>query len=169
MKTIIHTSIKLANSNPGRGGMAFILRQGDVVIEKAWWIENTTDHRASLIAVNAALTAIRSLNLATTEIIVYLSSSLVKRAIEKDWMSDWIKRGWKNALGSPIKNKKEWVEWSTLVKGLNIKFQHVEADETGFFEDRCSKMSLKCVLSKKPINRTYTLKLISGDVLTPYE
>ena len=89
--------------NPGPGGYAAILRQGKQERELSGGFRRTTNNRMELMAAIAALESLRE----PCEVILHTDSQYVRQGI-LEWMSGWIRRGWKTAGGAPVKNRDLW-------------------------------------------------------------
>ena len=89
--------------NPGPGGWAALLRWGAIERELAGGEPDTTNNRMELMAAIAALEALRE----PCDVILTTDSQYVRQGI-LDWLSNWIRRGWKTAGGDPVKNRDLW-------------------------------------------------------------
>ena len=89
--------------NPGPGGWGALLRWREVERELSGGEPDTTNHRMELMAAIAALEALRE----PCDVILTTDSQYVRQGI-MDWLSNWIRRGWKTAGGDPVKNRDLW-------------------------------------------------------------
>ena len=89
--------------NPGPGGWAALLRWRGIERELAGGEADTTNNRMELMAAIAALEALKEACDAT----LHTDSQYVRQGI-MDWLSNWIRRGWKTAGGDPVKNRDLW-------------------------------------------------------------
>ena len=64
---------------------------------------DTTNNRMELMAAIAALESLRE----PCEVILHTDSQYVRQGI-LEWMTGWIRRGWKTAGGAPVKNRDLW-------------------------------------------------------------
>ena len=89
--------------NPGPGGWGALLRWREVDRELSGGEPDTTNNRMELMAAIAALEALRE----PCDVILTTDSQYVRQGI-MDWLSNWIRRGWKTAGGDPVKNRDLW-------------------------------------------------------------
>ena len=89
--------------NPGPGGWGALLRWREVERELSGGEPDTTTNRMELMAAIAALEALRE----PCDVILTTDSQYVRQGI-MDWLSNWIRRGWKTAGGDPVKNRDLW-------------------------------------------------------------
>lgn len=89
--------------NPGPGGWACLLRHEKKERELAGGEILTTNNRMELMAAIQGLEALKS----PCNVSLYSDSQYVLNGI-KQWMPNWIKRGWKNSAGEPVKNQDLW-------------------------------------------------------------
>ncbi len=89
--------------NPGPGGWACLLRHENKERELAGGEILTTNNRMELMAAIQGLEALKS----PCEVSLYSDSQYVLKGI-KEWLPNWIKRGWKNSAGEPVKNQDLW-------------------------------------------------------------
>ncbi len=91
------------SGNPGPGGWGALLRWNGHEKELSGYEPKTTNNRMELMAAIAALESVKR----PAEIKLYTDSNYVKDGITK-WIAGWIKRGWKTADKSPVKNQDLW-------------------------------------------------------------
>ena len=89
--------------NPGPGGWGVLLHWRGVERELSGGEPDTTNNRMELMAAIAALESLRE----PCEVILHTDSQYVRQGI-LEWMSRWIRRGWKTAGGAPVKNRDLW-------------------------------------------------------------
>lgn len=89
--------------NPGPGGWACLLRHEKKERELAGSEILTTNNRMELMAAIQGLEALKS----PCDVSLYSDSQYVLKGI-KEWLPNWIKRGWKNSAGEPVKNQDLW-------------------------------------------------------------
>jgi ribonuclease HI len=89
--------------NPGPGGWGALLRHGKVERELSGGEPDTTNNRMELMAAIQALEALKS----ACEVDLHTDSQYVQKGI-RDWLPNWIRRGWKTAGGDAVKNQDLW-------------------------------------------------------------
>ncbi len=89
--------------NPGPGGWACLMRYEKRERELAGGDVLTTNNRMELMAAIQGLEALKS----PCHVDLYSDSQYVLKGIS-EWMPNWLKRGWKNSAGEPVKNQDLW-------------------------------------------------------------
>ncbi len=89
--------------NPGPGGWGALLRWRGIERELSGGEADTTNNRMELMAAIAALEALKE----PCDAILHTDSQYVRKGIT-EWMSNWVRRGWKTAGGDPVKTRDLW-------------------------------------------------------------
>lgn len=89
--------------NPGPGGWAALLRYDKRERELVGGEHDTTNNRMELMAVIAALEALRK----PCAVSVYTDSQYVQKGIS-EWVCAWKRRNWRTSGGDPVKNRDLW-------------------------------------------------------------
>ena len=89
--------------NPGPGGWAALLRYGARERELAGGEPATTNNRMELMAAIMALEALTE----GCSVVLHTDSQYVRQGIT-EWLPGWVRRGWRNAAGQPVKNRDLW-------------------------------------------------------------
>lgn len=89
--------------NPGPGGWGAVLRYGKHERELCGGEIQTTNNRMEL---TAAIEGLRALS-RPCRVELYTDSQYLRLGIT-EWMSNWKRRGWKNAAKKPVKNQDLW-------------------------------------------------------------
>lgn len=98
------------SGNPGPGGFGVVMRFGAYEKELYGYVEMTTNNQMELLAVICGLKALTR----TGNIVIVTDSKYVLQGATQ-WMTAWIKKGWKTASNQPVKNKNLWVQLNTLL------------------------------------------------------
>jgi ribonuclease HI len=122
-----------ARGNPGPGGYGAILQWGTVRKEMSQGYRKTTNNRMELMAVIAALESLTRDNL---DITIYSDSSYVVDAIEKGWVFNWVKKGFKDK-----KNPDLWKRFLESYKKHKIKFVWVRGHADNPMNNRCDDLA----------------------------
>ena len=112
------------SGNPGRGGWAAIIIDGEKVEKISGASENTTNNRMELIAVISALKYVQNENIE-----LFTDSKYTKDGIEK-WIYNWKKNGWKTANKKEVSNKELWTELDLLNNEFEVSWNWVKAHST---------------------------------------
>lgn len=96
------------SGNPGKGGWAAVILNGNSIEKISGSAENTTNNRMELMALISALKFVKDQNLE-----IFTDSKYAKDGIEK-WIINWKKNGWKTSNKEDVKNKDLWIELDKL-------------------------------------------------------
>ena len=117
MKYTIYTD-GACSGNPGPGGWAAVIVEGDEVKEMIYGNEkNTTNNKMELLAPIKAIQKFKR----KSEISIFTDSTYVKEGITV-WINKWEKNGWKTASKKPVKNKDLWKKLKDLSSKHSIKW-----------------------------------------------
>lgn len=123
-----------ARGNPGPGGYGAILMWGDKRKEISNGYKHTTNNRMELMAVIAALQALKKDNLHIT---IYSDSAYVVNSVEKGWLKNWLKTDFKGGK----KNKDLWKLYHTLAQKHTVKFKWVKGHADNPYNNRCDELA----------------------------
>jgi ribonuclease HI len=130
MQSLIIYTDGAARGNPGPGGYGVVLIWGKTIKELSQGYRLTTNNRMELMAVIAALEALKKNNLS---VIIHSDSNYVVKAIEEGWLKNWIRTDFKGGK----KNKDLWLRFYELSKNHNIKFKWVKGHHENIHNNRC--------------------------------
>ena len=109
--------------NPGNGGWAFLLKDGDKLISMSGFQKETTNNQMEL---TAAINALNYIYDSLDEIVIITDSNYVKNGIS-EWIKSWKKNNWKTANKSNVKNQHLWEKLDELNSKLSVKWEWVKA------------------------------------------
>lgn len=130
------------SGNPGPGGWGSILMFGDYRKEISGFQNNTTNNIMELTAVIEALKLVKE----PCTIDVYSDSAYVVNAFLQGWITNWIKKNWKTADGSSVKNKELWQELYNFTKVHDITFHKVKGHADNEFNNRCDELARNAIV-----------------------
>ncbi|MDD2405901.1 MAG: ribonuclease HI [Sphaerochaetaceae bacterium] len=113
------------SGNPGPGGLAYVLREGNNHIAQSGGQAFTTNNKMELTAVIKGLDHILKTFGKGTRVTVLTDSQYVKNGISV-WIFNWKRNGWKTASKDPVKNKELWIELDALQQDLSVSWQWVK-------------------------------------------
>lgn len=122
-----------ARGNPGPGGYGIVLLWKGIRKEFSQGYRLTTNNRMELLAV---IVALRSLTREGVNIVIYTDSSYVVNSVEKGWVFNWQKKGFKGK-----KNADLWIQFLELYPKHNIKFQWVKGHANNPGNNRCDELA----------------------------
>jgi len=118
-----------ARGNPGPGGYGAVLHWGNTIKEISQGYKHTTNNRMELMAAIAALQLLKRDNL---DITIYSDSAYVVNTVEKGWLFNWAKTGYKGK-----KNADLWAQFLELYKKNRIRFVWVKGHADNKWNNRC--------------------------------
>ena len=131
--------------NPGPGGWGAILMYGNHKKEISGANPNTTNNIMELTAVVEALKLIKF----PCSIKVYSDSAYVINGFTQGWIYNWMKKGWKTADGSPVKNKELWQSLYQFTQIHKIEFIKVKGHSDNEYNNRCDESARNAILNLK--------------------
>ena len=129
------------SGNPGPGGWGAILMLGENKREISGGKKNTTNNVMELTAVIEALKLLKR----PCKVDLYSDSAYVVNAFLQDWISGWIKKGWKNSSKEDVKNKELWQELISLTKVHKVVFHKVKGHSDNEFNNRCDELARNAI------------------------
>lgn len=113
-----------SRGNPGPGGWAFIVTDGQKVQEGGGREEHTTNNRMEMKAALEAMKYVHKQYDDVSRVIIHSDSAYVINGVTK-WLSGWQKNNWTTKTKEPVKNEDVWREIAEIVKTLNIEWVRV--------------------------------------------
>ena len=131
-----------ARGNPGNGGFGALLRftdsKGQVhERELSQGYELTTNNRMELLGVIRALQLLKR----PCRVRVQTDSKYVVDAFNKDWISGWKRRGWKNAKKDPVANRDLWEELLAALGAHEVTFTWIKGHAGHDENERCDALA----------------------------
>jgi len=123
-----------ALGNPGPGGYAAILMSGNVQKEISGGFAYTTNNRMELLAVIMGLEALKQEN---CEVTIYSDSSYVVKAVEQNWLSDWLRKGFRNK-----KNPDLWQRFLSSYRKHKVKMIWIKGHAGDAMNERCDALAV---------------------------
>lgn len=139
-EVIIYTD-GACSGNPGPGGWGAVLMLGDNTKEIFGGKKDTTNNIMELTAVIEALKLLKR----PCKVQVYSDSAYVVNAFLQDWISGWIKKGWKNSSKEEVKNKELWQELLSLTTIHKVTFNKVKGHADNKWNNRCDELARNAI------------------------
>ena len=130
-----------SRGNPGPGGYGVVLIWGKIQKELSQGYRLTTNNRMELMAVIAALEALKKADL---DLVIYSDSSYVVKAVMEGWLNKWIKTNFKGGK----KNSDLWIRYYTLSKKHRIHFKWVKGHAENPMNNRCDELATEAADGK---------------------
>ena len=137
MKKVLIYTDGACSGNPGPGGWAAVLIAGEHKKEISGGSKETTNNIMELTAILEALKALKT----ECEVELFSDSAYCVNAFEQGWIYGWIKKGWKTADGSEVKNKEIWQEIYSLTKKHKVTFIKVKGHSDVELNNRCDELA----------------------------
>ncbi len=141
-KHIIIYTDGACSGNPGPGGWGSILMFGEHKKEISGFQEHTTNNVMELTAVIEALKLLKE----PCEVEIYSDSAYVVNAFLQGWVANWLKRNWKTADGSPVKNQELWKELYEFTTIHQMTFHKVKGHADNQWNNRCDELARNAIL-----------------------
>jgi ribonuclease HI len=130
-----------AKGNPGPGGYGVVLKFQGHRKELSQGYKLTTNNRMELLAVITGLEAIKK---GGWDVLIYSDSKYVVDAVEKGWLWQWEKKGFKKK-----KNIDLWERFIPLYKKHKVKFKWLKGHAGNPENERCDYLAVKSAEQSK--------------------
>lgn len=127
------------SGNPGVGGWACVLIYNGIRKTISGGEKETTNNRMELMAVIRGLETLKQ----ECMVDIYSDSAYVVNAIEKGWIDNWQKNGWKTAKKDDVLNKDLWQKLLELTKKHPSTFIKVKGHADNEINNLCDKMAVE--------------------------
>ena len=127
--------------NPGSGGWAAIILNGNKQNIISGRKKNTTNNQMELMAAIKALVFLKK----KQKIRIYTDSNYVKEGIT-NWIKIWEKNNWKTANKKKVKNIELWKKLNTLSNFHDIEWKWVKAHSGDPMNNMVDKLARKAAL-----------------------
>ena len=133
-KIIIYTD-GAARGNPGPGGYGIVLISGDHRKELSQGYRLTTNNRMELLAV---IVALEKLKQESSKVTIYTDSRYVADAVEKNWLFEWERKGFKKK-----KNPDLWRRFLTVYRKHEVDFIWIKGHANNPENERCDRLAVQ--------------------------
>lgn len=131
-----------ARGNPGPGGYGIVMEWVGKPYKKEFsqGFKHTTNNRMELLAVIMALKKLKNLD---TTAAVFTDSKYVADAVEKGWVFNWEKKGFKSR-----KNVDLWIEFLKEYRKHKVKFRWIKGHNEHPQNERCDQLAVEASKGK---------------------
>lgn len=140
-KIIIYTD-GACSGNPGPGGWGAVLMSGSNKKEISGADPQTTNQRMELMAVVAAL---KALKVTGWEVEVYSDSAYLVNAFGQKWLDKWQQNGWKNSKKEEVANQDLWKELLELTSRNRVTMKKVKGHAGDEYNERCDQLARQAI------------------------
>lgn len=155
MKVAIYTD-GASRGNPGPGGYGVVLisAQGHYKEISAGY-RQTTNNRMELLSV---IVGLESLKKPCDEVTVFSDSKYVVDAVEKGWVFNWVKKGFKDKKNSDL-----WKRFLNIYKKHGVRFEWVKGHAGNKYNEICDRLAVAASQKKNLLTDTgYELSQKAG-------
>lgn len=136
------------SGNPGAGGYGAILVYVDTSgikheKELSEGFKDVTNNQMELLAVIVGLEALKK----PAEVTVISDSKYVVDAFNNNWIDGWIKKGWKTAGKTPVKNVDLWKRLLAAKEPHEVNFVWVKGHAGHEYNERCDTLAVEAYKS----------------------
>lgn len=124
-----------ARGNPGPGGYGIVMISGDHRKELSQGYKLTTNNRMELLAV---IVALETLNWQNSDVTVYTDSRYVADAVEKKWIFEWERKGFKKK-----KNPDLWKRFLVIYRKHNVNFKWIKGHAAIPENELCDRLAVE--------------------------
>jgi ribonuclease HI len=123
-----------SSGNPGPGGYGVILKSGNHRKELSAGFKLTTNNRMELLAV---ITGLEALKTSPCEVTIYTDSQYVVEAVEKGWLFEWEKKGFKKK-----KNPDLWMRFLKVFRKHRVRLIWIKGHNNNIENELCDRMAV---------------------------
>ena len=138
MKEIVLYTDGSCSKNPGPGGWGAILQYKQHKLELSGGAVSTTNNQMELTGVIEGLKALTE----PCKVELYTDSQYIVNAINKGWLNNWQKNGWKKADKSPVLNKELWLEIIELFNKHDVTVHWAKGHAENEYNNRCDQLAV---------------------------
>lgn len=123
--------------NPGPGGYAAVVQDGDGVYEIAAGYRLTTNNRMEMLAAIAGLMSLKE----PARVKLYSDSQYLVNGMKLGWARKWKRSGWRRAGNAPALNPDLWDELLDLSEKHHVEWVWVRGHAGDPMNERCDRLS----------------------------
>ena len=130
--------------NPGPGGWGALLRCGAHERELFGGEPATTNNRMELMAVIAALEALKR----PSKVLLSVDSRYVQDGVQS-WMPRWKRNGWRTAAKAPVKNQDLWQRLDRALASHQVQWQWIKGHSGHPDNERADQLANRGVPARR--------------------
>lgn len=139
----IHTD-GACSGNPGPGGWGALLLSGEAEKEISGGEALTTNNRMELMAPICALESLKR----PCRVDLFTDSQYVQKGMT-EWLPGWIRKGWKNAKGEPVKNQDLWQRLQAASERHQVAWHWVKGHAGHVYNERVDALARRAAESHR--------------------
>jgi len=133
------TNNQASGGQPGGWGAVFLdgrkFSGGDMA---------TTNNRMEM---TAAIEALKNTPTGSN-VKIYSDSAYVINAFKQNWLSNWVKRGWKTSQGKPVENQDLWKELQKFEQERNVTWVKVKGHSGDKWNEVADQLAVNAIPKK---------------------
>ncbi|MEW6540679.1 MAG: ribonuclease HI [Bacillota bacterium] len=126
------------SGNPGPGGWAAVILEGDARRELTGSDPKTTNQRMELLA---AIRALQALGENPHLVTLFSDSAYLVNCFRDRWYERWEQNGWVNAKKQPVLNRDLWAELLRLARRHRVTFRKIKGHAGDELNDRADALA----------------------------
>lgn len=126
------------SGNPGPGGWGAILRSRETEKELSGSEKQTTNNRMEMMAVIAALEALKR----PCRVTITTDSQYVMKGMT-EWLAGWKAKNWKTAAKKPVKNVELWQRLDKAISQHEVEWQWVRGHQGHIENERADQLAVR--------------------------
>lgn len=138
MKEVLLFTDGACSGNPGKGGYGAILKYGLFEKEMSRGFVSTTNNRMELLAAIVGLEALKE----PCKVDLYSDSKYLVDAVNKGWVYNWKKNGWKKSDKKSALNVDLWERLLSLMETHRVTFHWVKGHDGHPENERCDRLAV---------------------------
>lgn len=138
MKEVLLFTDGACSGNPGKGGYGAILKYGLFEKEMSRGFVSTTNNRMELLAAIVGLEALKE----PCKVDLYSDSKYLVDAVNKGWVYNWKKNGWKKSDKKSALNVDLWERLLSLIETHRVTFHWVKGHDGHPENERCDRLAV---------------------------
>lgn len=123
-----------SSGNPGPGGYGVVLKCAGIEKELSGGFALTTNNRMELLAV---ITGLEAIKWKEARVEVYSDSSYVVNSVNKGWLRNWERKGWKKVMNVDL-----WMRFLSVYSQHHVNFHWLKGHNGHPENERCDFLAV---------------------------
>ena len=132
------------SGNPGPGGWAAVVLDGEGRREISGYEPDTTNNRMELSAAIEALEALPE----TVAVDLHTDSQYLRNGMSA-WLARWKRNGWRTADRKPVKNEDLWRRLDELAQRHHVRWHWVRGHDGHTENERCDALANAAIRARR--------------------
>lgn len=132
------------SGNPGPGGWAAVILEGERRREISGYEPDTTNNRMELSAAIEALEALPE----AVAVDLHTDSQYLRNGMSA-WLARWKRNGWRTADRKPVKNEDLWRRLDELAQRHHVRWHWVRGHDGHTENERCDALANAAIRARR--------------------